>query len=367
MTKIIIIEKGFIKVKKIFLGMVDELVIINEKNNGGFDIETRLEGTHPVDLVQHPDSPEIMYCATYGNGLWKSNDEGNHWKAIGQMNAYHEPTKGLGIKSAYITAVAINPNNPDILYVGTEPSAIYYSEDGSQTFTEFEEVQNLPSQPFWEFPARPYTHHVQDLMPSSKEENTLNAAIEFGAFINSNDGGESWNDRPFFSPRDVHQMATHNAVPGKLFAVCGDGLAIKGHSFAESDNDGMSWSYSSEGLEKYPYLYTIAVNPNSERDIFVGAAENAFAAHHRDEDKGYPRSTVFRRNDEGSWEDSSEGLPNEDMYISQLEADPKALDTFYALNNRGLYKFANSEWNRVDIPWKEKYLDQHPTFLKIIK
>lgn len=55
------------------------------------------------------------------------------------------------------------------------------------------------------------------------------------------------------------------------------------------------------------------------------------------------------------------------MYISQLEADPKALDTFYALNNRGLYKFANSEWNRVDIPWKEKYLDQHPTFLKIIK
>ncbi|MFC3611572.1 glycosyl hydrolase [Staphylococcus piscifermentans] len=359
------IEKGQSELNTFFLGMEDELVIVKETATG-YIVETRLEGTHPVDLAQNPTSPEVLYCATYGNGLWKSEDNGDHWKAIGQMNAYHEPTLGKGITSAYMTAVAINPHHPEILYVGTEPSAIYYSEDGGQTFTEFKEVQHLPSQPFWEFPARPYTNHVQDLMPSSKDSQTLNAAIEFGAFINTTDGGETWNDRPFFSPKDIHEMVTHPSKPGKLFAVCGDGLALEGHSFAESDNDGMSWQYSSKGLDKHPYLYSIAINPEDASDLLVGAAQNAFAAHYRDEEKEYPRATIYRRNQDGSWSECAQGLPYAGTYMNQIEADSTHPGAFYALNNHGLFHLIDNQWHQLELSWKDKYLYQHPTFLKIL-
>src|SRR5699024_759425 len=111
-------------------------------------------------------------------------------------------------------------------------------------------------------PPRPHTSHVRWITPSYADENYLHVSIEFGAFISTKDHGESWQDRPFYSPLDTHTLLAHPQAPGRLYAACGDGLTAKGHAYAESADEGRTWNYISEGLEEHPYLYNMALHPN---------------------------------------------------------------------------------------------------------
>lgn len=352
---------------KFFLGMEDELLIVKKELND-YSVTTHLKGTHPTEVAIDPIDKNIVYCATYGNGLWKSIDGGDNWEAIGQSNAYHEPTKGNGITSAYVTAIAINPLQNNILYVGTEPSEMYYSNDYGETFSEYKEVQNLYSKPFWQFPARPYTNHIQCITPSFLNDSTINVAIEFGAFINTYNNGESWNDRKFLSPKDIHALSAHPLAPGRLYAACGDGLLSPGNSYAESTDDGNTWTYMSEGLEKHPYLYSLTLNPNDTEDRLVSAAVNAIHAHHKDSDINNRYSTVYRKTNENAWYEISNGLSCEGAFIHELAYDPVEPNTFYALSNLGLFKYSAeyNSWNKIPISWENKYNSQHPSFLVVV-
>src|SRR5699024_10713296 len=206
-----------------------------------------------------------------------------------------------------------------IVYAGTEPSALYYSEDNGESWTEYKGIQTLPSKGNWQFPPRPHTHHVRWITPSYLHENHLGVSIEFGAFIRTEDHGETWEDRPFNSPLDIHTLLAHPQSPDRLYAACGDGLIVDGHSYAESIDEGRSWTFMSEGLENHPYLY------------------------------------------------HAEGLPCDGSYAHALAADPTESGVFYAMNNHGLYRFQANEdrWNKVEIDWKKKYINQHPSFLVV--
>lgn len=351
---------------KQFLGMEDELIIV-EKTEKGYSSTTHLEGTHPSQVAIDPQNKNLIYCGTYGNGLWKSEDGGETWTAIGQINAFHEPTKGNGIESAHITSVAVNPNRSNILYVGTEPSQLYYSLDYGKTFTEFKEIQNLPSKRYWQFPPRPYTNHIQCIVPSYLNEEGVNVSIEFGAFINTLNHGKTWNERTFLSPRDTHTLLAHPLAPGRLYAACGDGLLTPGNSYAESEDDGLNWSYASEGLESHPYLYSMTINPNDADEIFVSAAKDAVNAHHKESEDQERYSTIYRKKDNGVWQELPNGLPCDGSFIHELGADSSQSNAIFALNNFGLYKLNREEhkWDRIEINWKEKYKKQHPTFLVV--
>src|SRR5699024_3528998 len=115
-------KKGRIWMKTLFLGMEDERFIVKETEDG-------------YRYTNH--NKKRMYCATYGQGLWKSEDGGEHWRAIGKANSYYEPMLGNGIRSAHVTSVAVHPTKKSkgncIVYAGTEPSALYYSEDNGES------------------------------------------------------------------------------------------------------------------------------------------------------------------------------------------------------------------------------------------
>jgi photosystem II stability/assembly factor-like uncharacterized protein len=57
-------------------------------------------------------------------GLHKSTDGGKTW---GAMNA--------GLRSLNIRSLAINPQDQQILYLGTNGSGLYRSPDGGKTWT----------------------------------------------------------------------------------------------------------------------------------------------------------------------------------------------------------------------------------------
>ena len=51
------------------------------------------------------------------------------------------------------------------LYLGTELSAVYRSDDQGKTWQELQTSLTLPSAKGWSFSPRPDTHHVQSILP----------------------------------------------------------------------------------------------------------------------------------------------------------------------------------------------------------
>jgi photosystem II stability/assembly factor-like uncharacterized protein len=75
-----------------------------------------------------PGNPAVYYMGTPGGGVWKTTDGGRVWKPI-----FDEE------RVASIGAVAVAPSNPDIVYVGTgeqtEGNGMYKSADAGATWT----------------------------------------------------------------------------------------------------------------------------------------------------------------------------------------------------------------------------------------
>jgi len=78
-------------------------------------------------IAINPENPNIVYIATYGAGIYRSSDGGNSW---------HPASAGL--ENTSVTALIIDPASPEILYAGTtEPAVdthVYRSENGGETW-----------------------------------------------------------------------------------------------------------------------------------------------------------------------------------------------------------------------------------------
>lgn len=67
-----------------------------------------------------PADPRVMYVAMR-DGLFKSTDAGETWKALGK-----------GLKN--LAAVAVNPRKPNEVHAATAEGTIFKSTDGGMTW-----------------------------------------------------------------------------------------------------------------------------------------------------------------------------------------------------------------------------------------
>ena len=58
----------------LMVGMQDSLLVLESTN--GYKIHECLKGTNPQKIAFDPRHPDRAYCATFGNGLWKTDDGG---------------------------------------------------------------------------------------------------------------------------------------------------------------------------------------------------------------------------------------------------------------------------------------------------
>lgn len=351
--------------KRLLLGMQSGLVVA-DASESGWRSRRRLDDLQPTSIAVDPVVDGRVYCATYNRGLWYSDDHGDHWRPTGGPAAYHEAHDGPGIPLLETTFVAVapTPNGKQWhdLFVGTEPSRLFHSDDGGQHWHELTGIQSMPSKTHWQFPPRPYTHHVRWIAVDPADRDRLYVSIEFGAILRSFDFGTTWHDRETESPKDAHVLLCHPRAPGRLYAACGDGYMAQGYSFGESRDGGDSWRYASAGLEEEPYLYGLAVDPADPDNIRVAAAASPRAAHNR-----AGRASVYRKVGQG-WQPDNDGLPVDNSFAAVLATDSQQPGTFYALNNHGLFCQNQREptWQRVPLDWDAAYLDEHPMCLAVM-
>ena len=296
-------------------------------------VEQHLRDKSPECIAVDPQNAGWLYCGTLGSGLWRSDDAGRHWDAV-----------GAGIAHTEITAVAVSPAEHGVVYAGTEPSAAFRSEDGGETWSELTGLRMLPSSRSWSFPPRPETHHVRWIEPDPTVVGRVFVAIEAGALVRTLDAGRTWLDRVRGGPIDTHTAATHRLAPGRLYSAAGDG-------YFESGDAGTTWTRQVGGLQHH-YLVGVAVDPVDPDAVIVSAASGPWVAYSPRRAEAF----VYRKTARRSFESAMVGLPKGlGTIASRLATNPEEPGVVYAANNHGLFSTAAAgrTWKALEIPWPQ--------------
>lgn len=297
-------------------------------------VEEHLQGRSPECVAVDPQYPARVYCGTWGNGLWRSDDAGESWDPVGS-----------GISHAEISAVAVSPAERGVVYAGTEPSAVFRSKSGGETWNELSGLRALPSSQSWAFPPRPETHHVRWIETDPAAAGRVFVAIEAGALVRTLDGGRTWLDRVRGGPIDTHSAATHTMAPGRVYSAAGDG-------YFESEDAGESWSRQVDGL-RHRYLVGVAVDPADPDAVIVSAATGPFVAYSPRRAEAY----VYRKTGRSQFGLAMEGLPDgQGTIASRFAPHPDKPGVIYAANNHGLFRTADAgqSWKALEIPWPQR-------------
>jgi photosystem II stability/assembly factor-like uncharacterized protein len=286
-----------------------------------------------------PCRPGRAYCGTFEAGLWISDDDGENWQPAATLPSEH------------VMAVAVSPlvqtGGYGLLWAGTEPSHLFFSQDGGSLWREQVGLQQIPSRPTWSFPPRPWTHHVRWIEPDPHDPELLFVGIELGGVMRSSDGGRTWMDRQPNSQYDCHTLRTHRGAPGLLYEAAGGG-------FAQSLDGGITWQRRDEGMDHH-YVYGLAVDTGDPHTLIVSASYGARGAHSNDDRAD---SHLYRRSGDSKWQAVREGLPDPKgtrVYI--LASHPAEAGIFYAATGSDLYRSTDAgfSWAKVNLTWPDNW------------
>lgn len=314
----------------------DRLMIV--RYSSLWTVEEHLDDLRPHSLAVDPGNPDHIYVGTFDNGLIRSRDGGQSWEPAGE-----------GIPHARITAVAVQRTaEGPVLYAGTEPSTFSRSQDGGETWRVMEAMNDLPSASEWSFPPKPETHHVRWIEPDPQQTGKLFVAVEAGALIRTQDGGETWQDRVTDGPFDTHTAVIHPDEAGRVYSSAGDG-------YYESEDGGRTWRRPMDGL-RHGYLVGVAVDPGDADTVVVSAASGPHIAYSPRRAEAY----LYRKRADGAFNLAMEGMPDGAGTIaSRLASVPDEPGVFYAVNNHGLFHSADagSSWQALEVDWPEGAFD----------
>lgn len=216
-----------------------------------------------------------------------------------------------------VTAIAVSPHNPDVILAGTQPSALYRSDDGGRTWRDL----GLPMKPFTNVgfegavtadssQVKHWTRVTQILF-DPQDRNLVWAGVEIDSLWRSTDGGEHWERvTRGLENDDIHGLAVTHHGGCKLFATTYGGLHTSGDGGA---------SFALQKVDSpWVYMRSIVERPDASGVIFMTNGDGPPGSHGR----------LYRSRDNGAhWEDAR--LPGEVesscYFLAVSAADPNLI------------------------------------------
>ncbi len=281
-----------------------------------------VSGGRVATVTGIPGKPGVYYVGAAGGGLWKTTDDGMHWKDLmskqaasigavalapsnrndiwvgtGESNPRNDVLDGHGVyyspdggktwqfkglaDAGQISRIIVNPTNPDIVYVAVQGSewvpnktrGVYMTTDGGKTWNKVLYVNDMtgasdiamdPQNPnvmfagMWTVQRKPWT-----LINGGKD----------GGIWRSLDGGKTWKkltDGLPTGPTNRVALAIAPSDPNQVYAL----MATKKHLLWKSDDMGGHWHAVSNNhaLDVRPFYFsTIAVAPNNPDRVYFGS------------------------------------------------------------------------------------------------
>ena len=308
------------------------------------------------DIVIHPENENVWYVTAGSGGVWKTENSGTTWKSIFD-----------GQKSYSIGCISLDPQNPNIIWVGTGENVggrhvaygdgIYKSEDGGNSWKNMglkksEHLSKIIVHP-----------NNSDIIWVASQGPLWSKGGERGVY-KSIDGGKSWQQTLgdsewvgatdlLIDPRnsDLLYAATwqrHRTVAGYLGG--GPGTAIY-----KSNDGGDSWIKLKKGLPKSNMGKIGLVLSPQKPDVIYAAIE-------------LDRRTggVYKSENQGaSWKKMSDAVAGGTgpHYYQELYASPHNFDEIYLADNYMQVSFDGGK-TFVRMNETEKHVDNHAVAFK---
>ena len=247
------------------------------------------------DIVIHPENENLWYVTAGSGGVWKTENSGTTWKSIFD-----------GQKSFSIGCISLDPQNPNIIWVGTG-------------------------------------------------ENVGGRHVAYGDGIyKSEDGGSSWKNMGLKKSEHLSKIIIHPnnsdiiwvASQGPLWSIGGERGVYK------SIDGGKSWQQTL-GDSEWVGATDLLIDPRNSNLLYAATWQR-----HRTV-AGYlgggPGTAIYKSNDGGdNWIKLKKGLPKSNMGKIGLVLSPQKPDVIYAaieLDRRtgGVYKSENqgASWTKM--------------------
>lgn len=285
------------------------------KDDGQWHVEQRLETMRATYLATDPVNKGVVYAGTRDNGLLRSDDAGDTWQAV-------------GLADVTVKSIAISRSDPQTIYVGAKPPALYVSHDGGGSWTERESFRRLRRW-FWFTPAEAGDPYIMGLAVSPTDPNVVIAGVEYGGMFRSVDGGITWSEHLKSTSRDCHALKFHDTDGGWVYQAGG------GWPAAVSSDGGVTWAQPRRGLRWSLYGMTCAADALRPEVWYLSAAPHVvFPQLHmmpRGHADGSANAFVFRKRGDSHWERLGGGLPQPLDYMAyELLTDPAESGHVYA-------------------------------------
>lgn len=241
-------------------------------------------------------SPTVFYAAT-NTGFYRSDDGGANWIA-----------RNVGLTTAALQTLAVDPETPSIVHLGTSLNGTFRSTNGGDSWTSVN-----PNN---------FTNNVT-IDPSNSDR--IFAASSHGIF-ESTDQGLTWTRHSDGTPLVAARAIDVNpSDPSLVYA----GFTPSG--FYRSANAGVSWSESNSGFSAI-FLNGVEVDPTDPSRVYAVGGQDF----------------VYRSTDAGvSWTGSSENL----FSVSEIVIDHGDSSILYIATGLGVYRSVDYglTWNQSDL------------------
>jgi len=291
-------------------------------------------------IAIHPQYPEVMFVGTQ-EGPYRSDDAGVHWKRVNFP---------YGDEAIY--AITYHPTQPQIMFAGGESAALFRSDDGGESWRRLPNSKS-PGHCDMYFPVRVIRIAVDPTRPDD-----VYVALEVSGVIFSADGGETFKDlsvpliklaeQPHLKSRigsdldaegmlDSHAITVSTAAPGTPF------LGVRMGVF-RGDHRGETWNDIRIGrFSPLTYCRDIQVSPHDPRTLYACLSP---AARSND-------GTVYRSDDLGeSWRRVDHGItPTGTMMSVAIDrSDPKRICCGTRTGQVFITADEGNTWSECDLP-----------------
>jgi photosystem II stability/assembly factor-like uncharacterized protein len=278
-------------------------------------------GGRASDVEGVPGNPNIVYAATGSGGLWKTTNGGMTWKPIFER----QNTISIG-------DIALEPNNPDVIWVGTGESnvrnsvsfgdGVYKSNDGGKTWQHLGLKDTNTISRVVIHPTNP------DIAYVAAVGHAFGPNEERGVFMTT-DGGKTWQKTLYIDANHgASDLEIDPSNPNILYAGMWN-FERKPWTFRSGDekgglfrsiDGGRSWNKVTSGLPKLLGRIGVRVAP-SNTNVVYAIVEAKEGTLYRSDDKGENFRQVSK----------DRNIVERGFYYARVRVDPTNEDRVYAV------------------------------------
>jgi len=313
-----------------------------------------MTGIYAVGIDRRGSQPRLLAAVDsshFGPSVAVSDDLGAGWREPDHAPIAFPADTETSLARVWAFADG-GDQSPGVVWAGTQPSALFKSVDGGETFELVRSLWDHPHRTQWAAGLGGQAIHT--ILPHPADPDRILVAMSTGGVYRTTDGGQSWNPgnvgiKAYFMPDQwpefgqcVHKVARDPVNPERLYAQ-------NHHGVYRSEDDGATWTSIADGLPS-DFGFAMVAHP-SRADTIWNFPLQADAVRFPPDFK----CQVFRSQDAGkSWQPQSAGLPDGPFYPAVLRdamctdsADPAGV--YFGTRNGEVFASADEgeNWESV--------------------